>query len=66
MFDKVGLTVVCVEVIVLAVERVVGRGLRCGERKERGCVERRREERSNREMKNVKSTYLHRKKMPVP
>ena len=39
--------------------RVVGKGLRCGERKERDCVERKRERRSNREIENVKSTYLH-------
>jgi hypothetical protein len=61
MFDKVGLTVVCVEVIVLAVERC-RQGIELQRaRGKRLCreEEREKERRSNREMENVKSTYLH-------
>lgn len=61
MLDKVGLTIVCVEVIVLDVERCREGGLKRCEREEGDYVERERREkrRSNREMKNVTSTYLH-------
>jgi hypothetical protein len=47
-----------VEVIVLVVERT-RRGLKSCGGEERECVERRGRRRGNREMKNVRSTYLN-------